>query len=1338
MNKLNLYKSMRTVLLIIITLLFNYATQAQEGRGSSLLNNNTATSGNIHAVIVGVSAYGNLPDGKQLNFADDDAKEFYEYLVQQPNVKPENIILLLDQEAVLSNVDNAIRQQMRNANQGDTFIFFFAGHGDVQQSIESGFLLLHDVNLGNEYSWDDAYALNDLEKNAIAFTNRKKGKVILISDACHSGKLITDNEYAKAFSTGLVKEWENTIKMVSCAPSQVSFEDVYWGNGNGVFTYYLLEGLKGEADNIDIDKKINLRELEKFVSNRVYDDVKSKKGLAQDPEFEGDKEAVLFDVVPFNEQATNNVVASSNTLNSNGGRGLGNPLYDELSDYTKSLLVDFNNAIENKKLLSPKDVQENEKIKRLNNELLITGLSDIISFQVDNEANSIYAVEANRIFTKWDAKNMEEQTKSRLPVLANTYEVDEKNGMLIASTQEEIKIISTRNWVDVLSTLPISSSTQNNLRFKRIGERLIYNPEKNKIEIWDTNSWNKTAGFKAGKKVINALGTAEGLDRLFVTSNNNTIYAYNLNGEEIGKLTGHTASITDLKISPNQKQLISFSSNNEIIIWDTKSLQQLQKHQISSINKDIAAFNPQSEWFAIASENKLVLIDLVTENAPHLLNFNTNELSGLAFTDHASIHYSLKSSIGKFEFEQPSRYASAIYELLLRQSDIAPIKEDITGQLVAALQLEAQQIIKPFALGEEVVPSTSEVALAISQLDYALNIMDEEYANKQHTESKKLFLQGYEILLKHAVNRYDEAIGYFEKVVELEPNASFPHNALSLVYDKKNQLQKAKEKLGVAIATTPRWFEPKSNLGKTFMKEGKFAEARVEFEKIISLYPSLSKGFYNMSQWHFAKGDMVASEKSIEDALLVDPDNPALRTQAALIAKERGQFQKAASLLELAIEKANTYYKPYLELATLKTEEFLNYAGDETLLIQSLKLLEKARELSDYLPEVNQRLGSFYLTLYENYPENTLEGLPQRDECLPLAKQYLDNAALLAPYDTDIYEAKANYHLIKNDMRSGMNILETHLKETQSFPQGRIALAEYIFYTISDELAVENNFKTAININPNNLDGYVKFADFYHRLKLKNPRDSIMAKALEIFPTSPLLHYKQGIYWISEAENKNAGILSLRKALDIDAEYRPASMALFTLEANTEKTFIETGYESVQQLTSNSLLVKKDEHYYFTDIAGKVTSDTYYDKVFLKGKGQVVLEKDGLKGYQDLINDIEIPIEYEDIRFQKDGSLVVIAAQKEGWINATGEMIIAVNYESLTLMKTGLIRAEQDGVYGALSMEDGSEVVPFKYNKMTDGVWSNGNIPMMCCYFGENDSDAIDGNGKILGRCNAR
>ena len=184
---------------------------------------------------------------------------------------------------------------------------------------------------------------------------------------------------------------------------------------------------------------------------------------------------------------------------------------------------------------------------------------------------------------------------------------------------------------------------------------------------------------------------------------------------------------------------------------------------------------------------------------------------------------------------------------------------------------------------------------------------------------------------------------------------------------------------------------------------------------------------------------------------------------------------------------------------------------------------------------------------------------------------------------------------------------------------------------------------------------------------------------------------------------------------------------------------IEVGFESTQRMLNNTLLAKKNNHYFFTDITGMVISETFYDKVELLGNGKMLLTRDGLVGYQDIKNEVLVPIEYEDIRLQKiDNSLIVKREQKEGWLNAQGETIVPLDYEELRLMNAGTLRVKKDGLFGVLNKEDGSLLVPIKYKKITDGIWSTGNIPMMCCYFGENESDAIDGNGKRLGRCNAR
>jgi uncharacterized caspase-like protein len=83
----------------------------------------------------------------------------------------------------------------------------------------------------------------------------KTKKVLTIADTCHGygfrdsragvdpkvNNLI--NQYLQRFAA----QKERAVITASDI-SETSLEDTRWGNGHGVFTYYLLKGLKGEAD----------------------------------------------------------------------------------------------------------------------------------------------------------------------------------------------------------------------------------------------------------------------------------------------------------------------------------------------------------------------------------------------------------------------------------------------------------------------------------------------------------------------------------------------------------------------------------------------------------------------------------------------------------------------------------------------------------------------------------------------------------------------------------------------------------------------------------------------------------------------------------------------------------------------------------------------------------------------------------------------------------------------------------------------------------------------------------------------------------------------------------
>jgi uncharacterized caspase-like protein len=74
--------------------------------------------------------------------------------------------------------------------------------------------------------------------------------------------------------------------------NEQSLESQKWGNGHGVFTYYLLEGLKGSADT-NMDRLVSVGELFRYVRQKV----RLNTGFKQNPRMlAGDNENLALSV----------------------------------------------------------------------------------------------------------------------------------------------------------------------------------------------------------------------------------------------------------------------------------------------------------------------------------------------------------------------------------------------------------------------------------------------------------------------------------------------------------------------------------------------------------------------------------------------------------------------------------------------------------------------------------------------------------------------------------------------------------------------------------------------------------------------------------------------------------------------------------------------------------------------------------------------------------------------------------------------------------------------------------------------------------------------------------
>lgn len=247
----------------------------------------------IYAVIVGVSHY--QDKSMNLQYADDDAQLFYDFLRSANGgaVPTQNITLLLNEKATRANVIKALNTQFKNAYEEDLIIVYFASHGIPSAQGDELYFLGADTDKENLEG--TGISQTDIQK---ALNNCKSQKKMWIADACHSGGVglhgngmrgeqeIAESNMVNRLLSSVANYNKNLILLTASSAGETSRESKQWGGGHGVFTYYLVKGLKGAADE-NKSGLVDVRELYEYIRHNVSTATNKKqypelKGVYQD------------------------------------------------------------------------------------------------------------------------------------------------------------------------------------------------------------------------------------------------------------------------------------------------------------------------------------------------------------------------------------------------------------------------------------------------------------------------------------------------------------------------------------------------------------------------------------------------------------------------------------------------------------------------------------------------------------------------------------------------------------------------------------------------------------------------------------------------------------------------------------------------------------------------------------------------------------------------------------------------------------------------------------------------------------------------------------------------
>ena len=240
---------------------------------------------NAVALIIGVETYSNLPKAQ---YAGSDANHFYNYANHSLGVPPNKIKLLTDSKASRTELLKAMRSWMRTEVNGKSDVYiFFAGHGLASADGSKTYLLPAD---GDRDLLDETSILRD---DLIASAKGAK-TITLFLDTCYSGGTRTNEVLlADARPIAIVPDMKALPSNVTvlAAASGAQLSSTYEAAQQGLFSYWLMKGLEGDADT-NKDKKITTGELHEYVARQVGP-MAQRRNRQQDPQLMGDSTRVL-------------------------------------------------------------------------------------------------------------------------------------------------------------------------------------------------------------------------------------------------------------------------------------------------------------------------------------------------------------------------------------------------------------------------------------------------------------------------------------------------------------------------------------------------------------------------------------------------------------------------------------------------------------------------------------------------------------------------------------------------------------------------------------------------------------------------------------------------------------------------------------------------------------------------------------------------------------------------------------------------------------------------------------------------------------------------------------
>ncbi len=238
-----------------------------------------------YAIVIGIEQYRQkLP---RADYATRDAQTVMEYLTQVLGYPEENVITLLNDRALKSDIEKYFEKWLgNNVEQDGTVFVFYSGHGAPNPKTADAYIVPYDGD--PSFIDETGYSL----RRMYAALGKLPAKEIIVAlDSCFSGAG-GRSVIAKGSRPLVMNLQANTVIPTNMTVLSASAGDqassTYDEKGHGLFTYFMLKGIKNE-DVVRRDGSIKVNDLYSYVKPQVERIARKQYNNEQTPQLTGSR-----------------------------------------------------------------------------------------------------------------------------------------------------------------------------------------------------------------------------------------------------------------------------------------------------------------------------------------------------------------------------------------------------------------------------------------------------------------------------------------------------------------------------------------------------------------------------------------------------------------------------------------------------------------------------------------------------------------------------------------------------------------------------------------------------------------------------------------------------------------------------------------------------------------------------------------------------------------------------------------------------------------------------------------------------------------------------------------